>query len=100
MKPFILHLVPALNPSPNTDGTSAPSNRSGSKFFLKKPRRLSFRLGRVGRQSLPDDSLTNSDGKPGIVVTNSYHVDIDENGRSSRSDSMENIIPYALRSYK
>lgn len=60
---------------------------------------MSYKLGYVGHKDLPDDKLTDTDGKPGIVVTNSYHVDIDEEARNSRSESMEDIIPSRVRGW-
>lgn len=57
---------------------------------------MAYRLGYVGHKNIPDDSLIDNDGKPGIVVTNSYHVDEEE--RDPRSESMENIvIPSSFR---
>lgn len=60
---------------------------------------MSYQLGHLGHKDLPDDKLTDTVGKSGIVVTNSYHVDFDEEARDSRSESMENIIPSRMKGW-
>lgn len=99
MKPFILHLFPSLNSSSGIDNSTAPNDSPGFKDFRKRRARHSYQLGYVGHKELPDDRLAGMGGKSGIVVTNSYHVDIDEEARNSRTESTENIIPAKMRDW-
>ncbi|KAK2757093.1 hypothetical protein FQN54_005062 [Arachnomyces sp. PD_36] len=94
LKPFILHLFPSLKPSRDSDVPLTPSTGT-VRSFSRNRGRSSYQLGYMGHKDIPDDSWTDNDGRLGIVVTNSYHVDEEE--RNSRNVSMENVIPSSFR---